>query len=284
MKQQSISTKSLILSIPYFILVFLISSVDYEARLSSLTHNFSLFGFFTREPIFLLELYFLNIFLGEPAVAIARLINIYVSVLFILILSRKDQLSKKKELLLIFNPISFFLIFNINAQLMATLFCYWVYRNHNNSFIVSFMAPLFHLIGLIAVGLYFFRKSYFLVPLSMLLLVYFVFGRELTTFFQLFNFIIIKLSDYSTYETNILHTIFTFTLIFFSFFILFIMQKASMRFFTFFLSVFFLSFLSIDYKFFSRIIFSFEFLLIYEIILNYGISLRRKSGLILKTV
>ena len=151
------------------------------------------------------------------------------------------------------------------------------------------IAPLFHLIGLVAIGIYFFRKSLFLIPLSIFLIGFLIFESELLFFilntaYLIFDFIIYKLITYTAYETNILHTIFTFSLISISFFILCFMQKVSLRFLMFFISVFFLSFLSIDYKFFSRLIFSFEFLLLYEIIFSYGLTLRRNSGLIFKKV
>ena len=284
-----LARKSLFLSFPYFVLVFFISSIDYEARANSLFYDLNLFDLLTREPFFLFELYLLNSLFGESAITIARMINIFISIFFILILTRKDDLTTNKELLLIYNPISFFLIFNINAQLIATLCCYWVYRNHNKSFAIAMIAPLFHLIGLVAIGIYFFRKSLFLIPLSIFLIGFLIFESELLFFilntaYLIFDFIIYKLITYTAYETNILHTIFTFSLISISFFILCFMQKVSLRFLMFFISVFFLSFLSIDYKFFSRLIFSFEFLLLYEIIFSYGLTLRRNSGLIFKKV
>ena len=76
-----LARKSLLLSFPYFVLVFFIFSIDYEARANSLFYDLNLFDLFTREPFFLFELYLLNILFGESAITIARMINIFISMI-----------------------------------------------------------------------------------------------------------------------------------------------------------------------------------------------------------
>jgi hypothetical protein len=276
----------IIFSLPYLFLIPVIPSIDAEMRLNFLNMELSIFDIITREPFFYIELYILEIFFGGGAANIARGLNIFISIFLILILGQKDRLSFLSLFLLIYNPISFFLIFNINPQLLATISIFWVIKNYNNSVIVALLAPLFHLFGLLAIVILLFRKGlvfgpilFFIICLGIFLKPSFVVQASNIIIF-LYDFIIFKLIAYTEYSTNIMHAIFTFALVYFSLIIFFVKRSISYRPILLFCSVFILSFLSLDYKFFSRLIFSFEFMLIYEIIstTNFKFKLRRSYG------
>ena len=273
MKNNFISSQGLSFSLPYILLVFFIPSIDYLRRLEFLNFGLNFFEIFTREPIFLLELYILDILIGDNSIFIARIINIYLCIIFILILVNKDQLSNLNKIIIIYNPISFFLIFNINAQLLATLSIYWVARDFKNSGFHAAIAPFFHFIGLAAVFVFFLKKSaylflIFLAGLSLIFALNIDYFLDLFDFiYQFYNFILNKFNVYINYQINQMHSFLSFLLIFVSLVIVVIKRRINYRYLFLFISVLSLSFLSLDYKFFSRIIFSFEFLLIYEMIL-----------------
>jgi len=261
--------KYLIFSLPYITLVYFIPSIDYLRRYTVADSQFNVFDILTQEPFIIIELYIFDLISGTSAVTVTRIINIILCIYWILKLSKMDGVNLIGNTIVIYNPISFFLIFNINPQLLATLAIYQVARDKGKTGYISFLAPSFHMLGLLAIAIKLIKRLNIIIWAFPALMLALYFISPDTTFYILqpaFNFIYSKLTAYSEYEVNRLHFIVSVSIFTASTLVLMLRQKGSRLFIALYILISLLSVLALDSKFASRLLFSIEFILIYEIV------------------
>jgi hypothetical protein len=270
---------------PYFIpyLLFLINTEnhDWNARLST-SKNSEVFLNLLQEPALNISIIiFDNIFNNYYVV---WYFYSYVIIFIMLHYLNKMHINNFGKLLVIFNPVMFYLVTNIQGQAIATLGIIGAIFVSRSRFLIL-IAPFFHIIGLFAWLSYLYTINIKLVYGLLTVGLFFIFFNTEWQFYvdMYYALILNKINAYQEYSINVYARVFHGLILFISG-VTFIVSKKSSSYWIYIALLCSLVFIIYGGKLSQRVLMTISAILIFYTVSNYSIFKKSISSVPLKKV
>jgi hypothetical protein len=267
--------------IPYLLLIINTENHDWNARLAT-SKNSEVFLNLLQEPALNVSIIiFDNIFNNYYSV---WYFYSYVIIFIMLHYLDKIHINHFGKFFVIFNPVMFYLVTNIQGQAIATLGVVGAIFMSRAKFLI-FIAPFFHIIGLFAWLSYLYTINIKLVYGLLTAGLFFIFFNTGWQFYvdMYYELILNKVNAYQEYSTNIYSRVFHGLILFISG-VTFIVSKKSSSYWIYMALLCSLAFIIYDGKLSQRVLMTISAILIFYTVSNYSIFKKSISSVPLKKV